>query len=521
MTLVPPWTIPLRAWQERAAAVLLPRLGAPTCLAMATPGAGKTTLGLRLAHALLTERAVERVVVTCPTVHVKGQWATSAHRVGIALDPDLPSGRAQEAADFHGCAVTYAQVAQDPQLVARACARRRTLVLLDEIHHAGDGRTWAAALQTAFEAAVPLALSGTPFRSDQQRIPFIAYEEAAHGERVSAPDFRYSYAEALRDHVCRPIIFPAYEGELRWKSDGIERQATFADPLGEARARERLKTALLREDWLGQVIQDAHAELIRLRTSGHPDAGGLIVTLSQEHARSVAGLVQTLTGIRPAVAVSDDPEASATIHRFAGSGAPWLVAVNMVSEGVDIPRLRVGIFATNVLTEMYFRQVVGRFVRWQPSLPRTQRAALYVPEDPVLIQYAREIQAERDHVLCDQEAGPSEPRDLFGALARMPRTFEPLAGVARPGMVIGDQADLGLSDVAPGPALHEHKEQLRAIHRALVGAVARKTGLDHRRINLELIKRTGSRIESATVAQLERRILLLERWRDRGWEGGG
>ena len=136
-----------------------------------------------------------------------------------------------------------------------------------------------------------------------------------------------------------------------------------------------MKTALLQESWLGPVIADAHKQLTLLRKQEQPDAAGLIVSMDQDHARWIAALVEKWTGTRAAVAVSDDPAASKTIEAFAEQRRQqWLVAVNMVSEGVDIPRLRVGVYGTNVLTEMYFRQVVGRFVRMQPHVPTPQRA---------------------------------------------------------------------------------------------------------------------------------------------------
>jgi hypothetical protein len=242
--------------------------------------------------------------------------------------------------------------------------------------------------------------------------------------------------------------------------------------------------------------------------------------MDQEHARWVAALVGKWTGTKAAVAVSDDPGASRTIEAFAEQRhQQWLVAVNMVSEGVDIPRLRVGVYGTNVLTEMYFRQVVGRFVRMQPQVPAPQRAWLYLPKDPVLVRYARQIKAERDHVL--EDILPAGQRDLFGRTAASAKEYTPLDAVARLDALIGEEE--GTTNDAPAAdsevALHDRKRDLRDLHRLLVGAVARAAGIDHRRLNAELISRTGSRVDAATIEQLEKRIRLLERWRDRGFDG--
>jgi superfamily II DNA or RNA helicase len=489
---------------------------APDFLAMATPAAGKTRFALRVAHEFMRSGAAARVLVVCPTNHLRTQWSEAAGKVGLQLDPALSNEQGREAADYHGAVVTYQQVALAPGVFQQSSAARRTVVVLDELHHAGDGKHWGRALRRAFEASVfRLILSGTPFRSDNNPIPFVRYEQ---GE--SRADFAYSYTDAIRDRVCRPIVFPSYEGELTWLSEGRQHTATFEDGLTFDRQRERLKTALLQESWLGPVILDAHAQLSRLRAEEQPDAGGLIVSMDQDHARWIAELVGRLTGTRAAVAVSDDPAASRTIDDFAAHARQqWLVAVNMVSEGVDIPRLRVGVYGTNVLTEMYFRQVVGRFVRMQEQVPAPQRAWLYLPKDPVLVHYARQIKAERDHVL--EDVMPAGQRDLFGRVAVSAKEYEPLRAVARIDTLIGGEEETETQAPAQEAQipLHERKRDLRDLHRLLVGTVARMSGVDHRRLNAELIARTGSRVDQATLDQLHKRIQLLERWRDRGYDG--
>lgn len=513
---LPPWTASLRQWQQRALEAVCAH-GSSDFLAMATPAAGKTRFALRVAHEFMKAGTAQRLLVVCPTNHLRTQWSDAAAKVGLHLDPALTNEQGHEASDYHGAVVTYQQVALAPTIFQRTCSGTNTLLILDELHHAGDGKHWGRALRRAFEPAVfRLILSGTPFRSDNNPIPFIRYEQ---GE--SRADFTYSYTDAIRDSVCRPIVFPSYEGELTWLSEGREHTATFEDGLTFDRQRERLKTALLQESWLGPVITDAHAQLVRLRKQEQPDAGGLIVSMDQEHARWVADLVGRLTGTKAAVAVSDDPAASRTIDTFAEHRQQqWLVAVNMVSEGVDIPRLRVGVYGTNVLTEMYFRQVVGRFVRIQDHVPTPQKAWLYLPKDPILVHYARQIKAERDHVL--EDVMPAVQRDLFGRVTLSSKEYAPLHAVSRIDSLIGDDdpRDGTESPAAHAPvSLHDRKRDLRELHRLLVGSVARASGIDHRRLNAELIARTGSRVDQATLEQLQKRIQLLERWRDRGYDG--
>ena len=514
---LPAWTASLRDWQRRALSAVCTHQS-KDFLAMATPAAGKTRFALRVAHEFMAKRTTVRVLVVCPTNHLRTQWSDAAGKIGLQLDPTLTNEQAAEASDYHGAVVTYQQVCLAPAIFQRVCKSKKTLLIFDELHHAGDGKNWGKALRSAFEPAMfRLILSGTPFRSDNNPIPFIRY---AHGE--SRADFAYGYTDAIRDNVCRPIVFPSYEGELSWLSEGREHQATFEDGLRFNRQRERLKTALLQETWLGPVITDAHAQLTRLRKQEQPDAGGLIVCMDQEHARWVADLVGRIVGTKAAVAVSDDPAASRTIAEFADhKKQQWLVAVNMVSEGVDIPRLRVGVYGTNVITEMYFRQVVGRFVRMQEGLPKPQRAWLYLPKDPILVHYARQIKAERDHVL--EDIMPVEQRDLFGRVTVSTNEYMPLMAVARMDSLIGDDETRGEHEAVavaePAVSLHEQKQDLRDLHRLLVAGVARTSGIDHRRLNVELIARTGSRVDQATTEQLRKRIQLLERWKERGYDG--
>lgn len=509
-----PWSITLREWQQRAFDQISSHAG-PDFLAMATPGAGKTRVALRIAHDLLRRNIAARLVVICPTNHLRQQWARAAHEAGIRLDPFFSNDQPKESRDYHGCVVTYQQICLSPQVYRLACRQSPTMAIFDELHHAGDGKDWGDALREAFSHAVKrLALSGTPFRTDNNPIPFVTYENDQ-----SAPDFSYGYREALAERVCRPIVFPTYEGDLSWVSRGKEVTASFADHLGRRKQQERLKTALLHDEWMQSVIQDADVELANLRKQ-HPAAGGLIIAMDQDHARHLATHIKGLTGAPARVAISDDPLSTKIIERFANSKDRWLIAVNMVSEGVDIPRLRVGVYATNVQTEMYFRQVVGRFVRMQHDLPPSQRAYLYLPRDPRLVEYAEAIKAERDHVLV--ELARAEPRTLFDVRPNEAEPFIPLRGVALAHGRIGDEDDGVVAHAGVVPAtdtlpLHERKEQLRQVHKGLVIQVAQRSGTEHRRINLELVRRTGSRIENASLDQLKRRIKQLERWLEHGY----
>ncbi|WP_420452720.1 DEAD/DEAH box helicase [Ilumatobacter sp.] len=403
-------TIHLRPWQRAAFELFSsPATGpdgtpTPDFLAVATPGAGKTTFALTCARAVLAEHR-RPLVVVAPTSHLKTQWSLAAHRLGLQLDPTW-SPDVGLARDVHGLVTTYQQVATGRAATTLAGLAADGVVILDEIHHAGHERAWGDAIRVAFgHAHRRLSLSGTPFRSDAVQIPFVRYDVTGEGDLAHA-DFTYGYGDALRDGgVVRPVYFPRVDGEMEWTTaSGDQVSASFQDELTRDQASMRLRTALsLEGEWMPAVLSKAVEQLREMRAApsaegGQRDAGGLVIAIDQEHAQGIARLLRDRFGVPADVVVSDDPGASGRIAEFAAGDRPWLVSVRMVSEGVDIPRLRVGVFATTTSTELFFRQAVGRFVRWQ-SGRADQRAYVYLPDDPRLRAHAFSIAEARRHVL--------------------------------------------------------------------------------------------------------------------------
>ena len=213
------------------------------------------------------------------------------------------------------------------------------------------------------------------------------------------------------------------------------------------------------------MLRSAHARLTEVRRE-QPDAGGLVIATDQEHARGIAELLRTRFGTSARVVTSDDPLASAGIAEFAAGSDPWLVAVRMVSEGVDIPRLRVGVYATTTSTELFFRQAVGRLVRWTRGVPR-QRAWLFIPDDPRLRRHAAGVAEQRRHSLRQRRrrARASRASRSASSATRSRCRSSPLSRRSRPRRPIpqddfGDELELddGPNDeieltLAPPPPL--------------------------------------------------------------------
>jgi len=529
-------TVTLRPWQKAA----LERLAAsdsPDFLAVATPGAGKTTFALMAAREALAADPVRRLLVVVPTAHLKVQWSRAALAFDLHLDPQWSAADGALPGDMHGVVMTYQQVAGCAAVIRGLAAG--AFVIFDEIHHAADDRAWGDAVRTAFEpAARRLALSGTPFRSDVSAIPFVRYQ---HEEAVA--DYEYGYGDALADGgVVRPVYFPRIDGMMEWTApDGSFHSHSFDDPLDAARAGQRLRTAFsLEGEWLPHVLRQAHDQLRTIRAQ-QPDAAGLVIATDQDHAKGIARLLWARLGVRAVVATSDDPEASSHISRFAAGTDPWIVAVRMVSEGVDIPRLRVGVFATTTTTELFFRQAVGRLVRWTRGV-RGQKSFLFIPDEPRLRARAFSISEQRRHSLRheDREIVPRpEPVEEPLVEPEQGSFFAPISavplGVSDGGEWMVDDGGLAepaddaalvvalpplptgsrrLAALAPdGRTLREHKQHLRDANTSRVRMIARATGMTHAAVNGELNRTIGlKRISEATVEQLERRLDKADQW---------
>ncbi|MCZ9294486.1 DEAD/DEAH box helicase [Corynebacterium meitnerae] len=386
----------LRLWQQEALDQFFAHKP-KDFLAVATPGAGKTTFALTLASMLHAEKTVERIIVVVPTEHLKVQWSQAAARFGLSLDPAFSNSSAVNPA-YDGVVVTYAQVGMHPFKHHAVASARRTLVILDEIHHAGDAKSWGDGVREAYnDVEHRLALTGTPFRSDDSQIPFVTYTEDGEGHLVSRADYTYGYAEALKDGVVRPVVFLAYSGEAQWRdSAGEEYSARLGEPLDAAQTARAWKTALdPKGDWIAAVLQAAHTRLQKIRMN-MPDAGGLVIATDTTTARAYAKILKNISSTPVTVVLSDEPGSSKRIDEFSASQDEWMVAVRMVSEGVDVPRLAVGVYATSASTPLFFAQAIGRFVR---SRMPGESASIFLPSVPVLLRLAEDMEVSRDHVL--------------------------------------------------------------------------------------------------------------------------
>lgn len=556
----------LRAWQSEALSTYFetePR----DFLAAATPGAGKTTFALRLATELLRRRTIDRITIVAPTEHLKYQWADAAHKVGLRIDPRFHNGLHRQARSFHGVVVTYAQIAAKPYIHRELTESSRTLVILDEIHHGGDALSWGDAIRLAFDRAERrISLTGTPFRSDTAPIPFVTYLPGSDGISVSRTDYDYGYGRALTDGVVRPVLFMMYAGHMRWKTrTGDEMEARLGQDNTKDITSSAWRAALdPHGQWIPDVLVAANRRLSEVRESV-PDAAGLVIASDQDDARAYAALLTEVCGEAPALVLSDEKGSSEKIEAFSSSTDRWMVAVRMVSEGVDVPRLAVGVYATSSSTPLFFAQAVGRFVR---ARRRGETATIFLPHVPVLHQLASEMELQRDHALekrtkdspgypemelFEQESRPASTDQLgegdeseyefisssanfdsvmyqgedFGGYAE-PGTAEELDFIGLPGLLEPEQisellrhrhkrqavraarrpADVG----SPHMPLHRNLREQRTLLNALVSLWSKESGTPHGMLHATLRSVCGGPpVAQATVAQLQSRISYVRR----------
>ena len=547
----------LRAWQAEALQAYMASQP-QDFLAVATPGAGKTTFALRIATELMAKGAVRRVTVVCPTEHLKTQWSESAARVGLTLDPDFTNAQGEEGSFFDGVCVTYAQVAANPGLHKRRTAARPTLVILDEIHHGGDALSWGDGIREAFQgAARRLSLTGTPFRSDDSPIPFVEYADDGDGVFRSRADYTYGYAEALRDGVVRPVMFLSYSGQMRWQTkQGDVVEATLGEPLTKDMTGQAWRTALNPAgDWIQAVLAAADERLTAVRKS-IPDAGGLVIATDQKAARAYAERLEAISGQRPTVVLSDDAGASDRIAEFSAGEERWMIAVRMVSEGVDVPRLAVGVYATSASTPLFFAQAIGRFVR---ARKRGETATVFLPSVPQLLGLAAEMEVERDHALGEKKREDGWDDELLERANSEEQAsdqlafpgFEALESDASFDRALFDGGEFGLgaeagsdeeADFLGIPGLLEPEQVTTLLRKrqaaqsarpkkaapvsdprrrrearkeltSLVSAWAQKSGQPHAFVHAELRRICGGpEVARASVEQIESRIGQVRRW---------
>ena len=384
----------------------------------AFPGSGKTWAQLIVLKYLYLEDLINFIVVCVPSDKLRDDFAEQALNV-FGLYFYAKRGLKVNTESHQGCVITYAQL-NNPVTVSTIdmwCQQKKVAVSADEMHHLGMSQKWGPNFFNAFaNSAVRLLTSGTPFRSDGDRIPWARY---LNKSLDLSPPHAYSYGygkgrwnpsqSALSDGVVRDVVFHPWDGEVTWRiaiddgevhfchrlSDNLDEiyadQYTpkFIDKLKSLRRRFCIECGTLRypdgTEYVRSQIKEAHEKLMAIRRGSHPHAGGLIVCENKCHADAIAKVVTEITQTNPVVVHGDAGNHKTKLKAFqkdtSPSREPWLIAVKMVTEGVDVRHLRVGVYMTVETAPLFWTQVLGRVLRIDPKAPKENQTAHFFQYD--------------------------------------------------------------------------------------------------------------------------------------------
>ncbi len=385
-----------RTWQDEQFTLFQQSVG-KWFMMVVTPGGGKTIAMLRSAKFSLDTGETDFLIVVVPTDSLKSQWKKKAREAfGINLFSKY-EGYVTE--DFDGVIITYQQMAKSPGMVRVLHKGRKTFVILDEPHHMADGKSWGTSANDALQPSIRGILgTGTPFRTDQYPIPFVDYD--LHTKELVA-HYEYNYDDALIDQVVRALFFRKIGAEATWYSYTDEvMTASFDDPLDERQVQERLNAVInARSEFVRDVLKQSYAEIVHMRRIEQPNAKLLVIGKDTTHIDMLAQIYREITGDDPLIVSSAEEHGDKVdIESFKDDERIAIFAVDMVSEGVDIPQLRSLVYLTNVTAPLYFYQAIGRVGRVEAGR-ELLNGYVYLPSDPRLLALANTIKQRRIAVL--------------------------------------------------------------------------------------------------------------------------
>ncbi len=431
----------LRPWQEEARQKALKWLVEKGedkhFLINAAPGAGKTIAACTIAKSLIEMGEIDRVIVIAPRVEVVRQWAKDFHAVVGRYMGKVTGG--YENIDIDVCA-TWAAIQGLQDAFEAVCEASRVLVICDEHHHAAVEAAWGDGASTAFKSGkYTLVLTGTPIRSDKKQSVWMAYDDLGAINHPEEGSYTLTYGEAVDLDYCRPATFHRHEGHFTVDLEDGEQITVSGQKEAEITPTLRRIPGLQRaldfyhlactpqyapngttpraDGYQGTMLEYGREKLNELRYR-MPNAGGLVIAPSIPMAEYWVKLIETIEGETPSLVHSGMPNAEGRIEAFRHTDKRWLVSVAMVSEGVDIPRLRVLIYLPFALTELAFRQAIGRVVRSAGPDDDT-RAYVVMPSFDTLEAYARRVEEEMSPA-ARQVGGPSKTKKCPSCSSEVP-----------------------------------------------------------------------------------------------------
>lgn len=409
----------LRKWQSECTELAIQKFnsGKRHFLCLATPGAGKTAMAAEVSCRLFKQNKIDFVLCFSPSIVVaKGIQETFERRIKRRLDGSIGA---------IGGSYTYQSMQFMSKDIWQLLQSHRVLVIFDEIHHCSgsdieNANAWGEEIISKIQghATHTLALTGTPWRSDNTPIVLAEYKDADNNILC---DYVYGLAEAINDKVCRvPQIIVSDNDDITLQTeDGSEESfESFVQLL--SKSAYPYQNLVRQEILIRHILGEANRKLTAIRTV-NPEAAGLVVASSVEHATQILNILRNELNQSAVIATYKENEPSQIINEFKSGTTPWIVSVGMISEGTDLPRLQVCCHLSRIKTELHFRQVLGRVLR--VSKAPNQEAFLFMPAEPTLIDYAERVaehippdhkvvtlkKIEESISVSDKKAKPFEP----------------------------------------------------------------------------------------------------------------
>jgi superfamily II DNA or RNA helicase len=383
--------VKLRNWQNVCSENAIHKylLGQKHFLCLATPGAGKTRMAAEVAKRLLDADKIDYIFCFSPSIATsKSMQETLEYTLSVPISGLIGS---------KGICVTYQSLSHKDQKFWDVFKKYRVFAIFDEIHHCGgnhieEANVWAMhiLLNVQAYATFTLALSGTPWRSDNLPVTLSSYNDT-NGDLHC--DYEYGLAEAIKDNVCRvPQITVIDNNEISFTDDS-NKTSFYTSIQGLLKNESISYQALVETDAIIDfILSEATKELNNIRKS-NPNAAGLIVASTVEHAETIAEKLRVNFATSVSIVSYKNADSESIIDGFESSNTEWLVSVGMVSEGTNIPRLQVCCHLTRIKTELHFRQILGRIIRLTQG-EKVKKAYLFAPAQPQLIEYAERLHAD-------------------------------------------------------------------------------------------------------------------------------
>jgi len=383
----------LRKWQKECVALALNKFASINqhFLCLATPGAGKTTMAAEVAAILLEEGRIDFVLCFSPSIIISNDIRhTLEQRTKKRFDGLIGAG---------GGSFTYQGMSSLNSEIWGLLNSHRVFVIFDEIHHCSgttpeNANAWGEEViaNIQHQAAYTLALTGTPWRSDNTPIALAEYQGP---DNHILCDYVYGLADAIKDKVCRhPQVVVTDNDDINMQEGGgtFESFRSFSELLSKTKCP--YQKIVDNETVIRHIIRQANNKLTEIRKQ-NPSAGGLVVASSVDHAVKILNILRNELKVMVQIATYRENEPTTIIKDFKESSIPWIVSVGMISEGTNIPRLQVCCHLTRIKTELHFRQVLGRILRVTDAL--NQDACLFMPAEKTLIEYAYRVAEDIPH----------------------------------------------------------------------------------------------------------------------------